>query len=156
MMISKSILFQSICVAVLAVVSAAGITLELDTIQVGLTDTVTTLRDNGTASVGDIYTWNTGNKIYATADPTALNGSPVVGENQGHCVRLTNAGADSMWDCTITIFLYDGQLECHGPFSTNTTQCVITGGRYVNTMTTPKGYNYFFQIISSHHQPLNL
>lgn len=93
-MISNSAFFQSFCVVVLAVVLTAQTTFELKTIQHGLTDTIMTLHDDGTKSVGDIFT--RGNKIYSSTDPMALLGSDVVAENQGHCVRLTDEGDNSM------------------------------------------------------------
>ena len=53
----------------------------------------------------------------------------VLGDNEGHCVRLTNAGADSEWYCTFTIFFMDGQIHAHGPFNSGVTTCTITGGK---------------------------
>ena len=99
------------------------------TIQVGSSDMISTLMDDGTESLGDVFTWDRSNKIYKTDDPTAIaSGADVLGDNQGHCVRLTNAGDDSEWDCTFTIFLSDGQIHAHGPFNAGTTTCTITGG----------------------------
>lgn len=100
----------------------------LETIQVGKSDAVTTLRDDGTEGLGDVFTWDRSNNIYATTNLDRLNSHTLIGDNQGHCIRLTNAGDNSEWDCFFTVFLKDGQLHAHGPFNAGVTQVAITGG----------------------------
>ena len=110
-------------------VSAAGLKEGItETIQIGRTDIIQTLRDDGTPNVGDVFTWVRGNKIYNTDTPSELVNAEVIGDNQGHCIRLTNEGDNSQWDCDLTLFFPDGQIHAHGPFHTGVTDCVITGG----------------------------
>eukprot|EP00542_Grammatophora_oceanica_P013787 CAMPEP_0194027584 /NCGR_PEP_ID=MMETSP0009_2-20130614/1722_1 /TAXON_ID=210454 /ORGANISM="Grammatophora oceanica, Strain CCMP 410" /LENGTH=185 /DNA_ID=CAMNT_0038666709 /DNA_START=1288 /DNA_END=1845 /DNA_ORIENTATION=+ len=100
----------------------------LETIQVGTSDTITTLRDDDTEGLGDIFTWDRRNQIYATSELDQVSSSTLIGDNQGHCVRLTNQGDNSEWDCFFTIFFEEGQIHAHGPFNAGVTIDAITGG----------------------------
>ena len=112
-----------------ASVSAVGLKSGITkTIQLGKTDFITTLQDDGSDTLGDVFTWDRANQTIKTEDPAALASAEVVGDNQGHCIRLTNEEPDSEWDCDFTIFFPDGQLHVHGPFNSGVTECAITGG----------------------------
>ena len=103
------------------------------TVQLGSTDAINTLKDDGTEGLGDIFTWDRMNKIYKTNDANMISSMTPFADNHGHCIRLTNAGDSSMWDCTFTVYFSDGQVHAQGPFTVDATVVAITGGTGVYT-----------------------
>ncbi|CAB9514927.1 Inherit from NOG: allene oxide cyclase [Seminavis robusta] len=97
------------------------------TIAVSISDVITTLRD-GVEGVGDVYTWDRRNPIYKE--------DTMIGDNEGHYIRLTNEGDDSEWDCVFTAFFEDGQIHGVGPFNSGETQMAVSGGtgKYVGAV----------------------
>ena len=102
---------------------------ETHIIEIGLTDFVNTLKDDGTEGLGDLFTWDMSNTLYLAGDDVVPVVPGAVGKDHGYCIRLTNAGDDSEWLCTWNVFLDDGSLALQGPLtSAESNIAMIIGG----------------------------
>uniref|UniRef100_A0A7S2I634 Dirigent protein n=1 Tax=Helicotheca tamesis TaxID=374047 RepID=A0A7S2I634_9STRA len=99
------------------------------TIEVDTTGTITYLMDG--EGVGDIFTWTSG-KIFQTADAADIEtkgGDILIAESEGHCIRLSNLGPASDWNCFYTFYFKGGSLMAQGPFNAmSKTKLAVTGG----------------------------
>ena len=97
-------------------------------LQVGSSDAITTLRDDNTEGLGDIFTWDRSNKIYKTDSIDDIGEHTLIGDNEGYCIRITNEGDNSQYSCTIQIYLEKGEITVVGPFNAGVTYASIVGG----------------------------
>jgi hypothetical protein len=91
---------------------------KLTVVERALTDTAVNLGSTKGDALGNVLTF--ANPVFDAANRTQL------GSDQGYCVRVAPGRS---WECTWTLMLKDGQINCAGPFlDAGDSDLVVTGG----------------------------
>ena len=97
---------------------AAGAWEKLTLVERALTDTTVNVGGGKGDALGNVLTF--ANPVFDAANKTQL------GTDQGYCVRVA---LGKSWECTWTLLLKDGRINCAGPFlDAGDSDLVVTGG----------------------------